>query len=150
MRGGREGLVLGANSAVHLHPGMLVEVAADQIAEFGPVVISVGRAMRAQEALAIFLHEGDQRGLLLVVHLEFARRVERHGVEVIQVLRVALKLFLGDPLRVGLDEGVPQRRLAAQLPQRRHGLRRGVVLEPFHGPDHQQPLALLLRLQRAR
>src|ERR1035438_4335864 len=146
MRGGREGLVLGANSAVHLHPGMLVEVAADQIAVFGPVVISVGRAMRAQEALAIVAHEGEKIRLLLIGEAQVASGVEPYGVEIIQVLRIVSEFGLGEEFGVGADVSVPQAGLAAQLFDGGHGVRDGIVFVSFHLADHQQLLGGRLSL----
>ena len=80
-------------------PGMLVEVAADHLAILGPVGERDGRAMDADEAFAVVVNEREEIGLLLVVHLERAARIEEHRIEIVQVLGIEFKLLLRERLR---------------------------------------------------
>ena len=78
---------------------MLVEVAADHLAVFRPFGEGDGRAVDADEALAVIVDEGEEVGLLLVVHFERAAGVEQDGVEIVQVFRIVFQLLLGERLR---------------------------------------------------
>ena len=66
-------------------PGVAVEVSADQLAVVLPTVEGVGGAVAAAEALAA-AHERQEAVLLCVRQWQFARGVEEHGVEVLEVL----------------------------------------------------------------
>ncbi len=94
--------------------------------------------MDADEALAVLPDEGQQRGLLLVVHVELAAGEEDDRVEVIEILRVAIQVLLGDELRVAPQICVPEAALPAQFPQDPHGIGDGVMLKALDGADHQQ------------
>ena len=120
-------------------PRMAVEVRADQFAVFGPLVERVDRAVDAEEALAFVADEGQQRGFLFGVELELARGVENDGVEKVEVLEAAGAL--GDELRVGAQEGVPQSELAAQVVQCGERDRHRIVLKALGLRDHQDLLA---------
>ena len=120
---------------------MLVEVAADHLAVLRPFGERDGGAVDADEAFAVVMDEGQEVGLLLVVHFQRAAGIEQHRVEIVQVFGVVLELLLGQRLGVGADHGVPQAGLAAQALDGRHGVRHGFVPVALLFADHQQLLA---------
>ena len=112
-------------------PRMAIEIAAHHFAVLGPLVVGVNGAVRADEAFAIFLDEGDEGGFLFVVKVKLAGGHEEDGVEVIEVLRVAGELLLGGELGVRLDVGVPIAGVVAEAQNVGHAFGGGVVLEAF-------------------
>ncbi len=120
---------------------MLVEVAADHFAVFGPLVVGVERGVNADEAFAVFLDERHHVGLLAVVHVEFGGGAgEDDQVEVVEVLGVVAELLFGEELGVRAQHGVPQAALLAHLEDGVHGRGNGVVLEALGLPDDEDVL----------
>ena len=116
----RESRILHDYGRVELSPGMIVEVAADHLAELRPFEEGVVAGVRADKALAFVLHERDQVLLLLGGQIVARAEVEDR-VEVIQVPRIAGRRgnrLLRDPLRIRADV---------------HFVRARVVAQPFHG-----------------
>ena len=70
----------------HLVPGMIVEVAADELEVRFPKVESVGGAVHAHKAVP-GLDVMNESVLLLVAHRQLARGIEHHRVVVLQILR---------------------------------------------------------------
>src|SRR5262245_27438989 len=68
-----------------LVPGMLVEIAADELMVFRPLVERVGRRVHAEKTTAP-PNEIDEGPLLRAAHGQFTRRAEHHGPLVPQVL----------------------------------------------------------------
>src|SRR4051794_2856422 len=97
-------------------PGMLVEAAAEHVAEFRPREEGGGSRMRRNETLAVVTDEREQIGALFRSQIDLAHAEEEDGIEVIQVAREELLAgrdagaglevdrVLRDRLRVGPDD----------------------------------------------
>src|SRR5262249_27909116 len=101
-----EAAVLHADGRVEYAPGVLVEIAADHLAEFGPLEERVVASVRAHEALAVLLDKREQVLTLLIAEAFAGTEIEDR-VEVIEVARIAGRWrdgLLGDELRIGAQK----------------------------------------------
>ena len=95
---------------------MLVEVAPHHVAVSRPLVERVGGAVDGDEPLTVVMDEGEQVGLLRIVHVQLAGGEERDGVEGVQVRGVEIELLLGDELAIRPDHSFPQATQVSELP----------------------------------
>ena len=97
-----------------------------------------GCAVNADEPFPVVVHEGQEVGLLLVVHFQGAAGIEEHGVEVIQRLGVVFQLRLRQRFGVRADYRIPQSRFAPESLDCDHRMRHGLMPIAFLFPDHEE------------
>ncbi len=111
---------------------MVLEPAADHLCKRRPVEKRVIARVRADEALALIMNEGEQV-LFLLRRQVVSGAEEEDGLEIVQVVRVARRRgdwLPGDPLRVCADIHLVRARFAAQAFHNGQGVRDRIVLVP--------------------
>src|SRR6266568_1109094 len=129
---------------------MLVIVATNHLPIFRPVNERNGSAVQANESLAIIMDERNEVGFLLGVHFKIAPSVEKHSIEIVQVLCVEFQFLLGESFRVGAKGGVPEASLFSQTLNRCHGVRDRFVAVSFFFANDQEMFLQSSRLRPAQ